>query len=647
MTDYDENTWFPKPHHLENAHVTKLAAVLGLSDYDSLHVFSLEHPDRYWEELNRFMDIRWSKPPQGYADLSRGEEFPHWFPGGELNWVDTVLKWADDPEIAPRRGIVAERESGVSATVSHAELATLIRRVAAGLRTQGLVRGDRVGILCEMGIEATVSLLALSYIGCIAVPLFSGFGTEAIVARLEPARAKALIATTGFSRRGRPIDVVPTVREVVDRLPSIELLVWKGERGAPPPEGGVNWTELAAAEPSAESPERMGPNDPFMVIYTSGTTGKPKGIVHVHGGFPLKLAHDAMVHWDIGSGDVFFWPVDMGWIAGPITVCASLMRGATLVCYDGTPDFPDWSRMSRIVERHGVTHCGAAPTLIRGLAANEAEALQGDRSSVRLLITAGEGIDPGHFNWFRKNFAMPDSPLMNSSGGTEASGVLLCSVQVKPIRPGAFNTGTPGTDVAVVDASGNEIIDEVGELVIRAPFVGMTHSFWEDDARYLETYWEAIDGMWVHGDLALKMQDGSYFIHGRSDDTLKVAGKRMGPAEIERAVLEVAAIQEAAAIGVADAEKGEKLVVFVVLAPSAAADPHAISRQIVQNIDERLGKPFRPSEIYFAKQLPKTRSSKIMRRIIKKICMNQPLGDTSSLSNPEAIDDVGVAMGRS
>ena len=316
----------------------------------------------------------------------------------------------------------------------------------------------------------------------------------------------------------------------------------------------------------------MDPNDPFMIIYTSGTTGKPKGAVHTHGGFPLKIAHDSAVHFDVKSGDVFCWPADMGWIAGTLVMASALMRGATLVCYDGAPDFPDWSRMSRLIERHRITHFGSAPTLIRGLAANERIALQGDMSTLRLLITAGEGIDPEHFGWYQRSFGSGDCPVINYTGGTEVSGALLSSVVVKPIHPSAFNTASPGVEVDVVDAEGHPLVDAVGELVVRKPFIGMTQSFWQDDERYLNTYWRTIPGVWVHGDLAMRKPGEGFYLLGRSDDTIKLAGKRLGPAEIEEVLLELPAIAEVAAIGVDDPVKGQKLVVFLVATPRCDAE---------------------------------------------------------------------------
>jgi len=618
---------------------------LGASSYDDMLLRSTTDPLRYWKTAMQHCRIVWDTQPDGYMDDSEGREFPRWFPGGRLNWVNTVLAWARRPETAGRTAIIAEREDGNLKTLSYSELEVVVREFAEGLSRLGVSRGDCVGLLMENGVEASVSLLAIASLGAIVVPLFSGFGVDAVVARLSAAQASVLLASTGFARRGKRVAVESTVREAWSQLPALKKVVWKS---SPPQERSgpreVEWQDvLDSGRGSTRVPLILSPDDPFMVIYTSGTTGKPKGVVHTHGSFPIKIAHDAVVHFDVRPCDVYCWPADMGWIAGTLVLSMALLRGATLVCYDGAPDFPDWSRMSRLVERHQVTHFGSAPTLIRGMASNEEVALRGDLSSVRLLITAGEGIDPEHFTWFQRSFGRGTQPLINYTGGTEVSGALLASVLLRPIPPSGFNTVSPGIEVDVVDAAGKPLTGSVGELVVRQPFVGMTRSFWNDRERYLETYWRAIPGLWVHGDLALRREDGNFFMLGRSDDTLKVAGKRLGPAEVEEVVLELPQVAEAAAIGVSDSDKGQRLVVFLVLAPNADPDLVDVALQVTQHIDKRLGRPFRPSAVHCVAQLPKTRSSKIMRRVIRSVYCDQPPGDISSLDNPSALDEIRAA----
>ncbi|MCC6198475.1 MAG: AMP-binding protein [Burkholderiales bacterium] len=638
----ESSTWHPRDADRESSGVARLMRAVGVTRYEDLLAASVRDPAAYWEVVTRYCEIVWDAPPHAYVDLAAGVEFPRWFPGGRLNWVDTVLAWAYRAGTAQQKAIVAEREDGSIQALTYAELDTRVRELAAALTGIGVERGDRVGLLMENGVEATVSLLAIAWLGAVVVPLFSGFGVDAIVARLAPAQASVVLATTGFARRGKRVSVETAMRQAWQRLPSLRTVVWKRNFGEPLSDPrDCDWHEIAQrAQGRSITRAVVDPNAPFMLIYTSGTTGKPKGVVHTHGSFPLKIAHDAVVHFDVDPGDVFSWPADMGWIAGSLVLSCALLRGATLVCYDGAPDYPDWSRMSRLIERHRITHFGSAPTLIRGMASNEQAALRGHVDSVRLLITAGEVIDPEHFAWFQRTFGRGTQPLVNYTGGTEVSGALLSSVVVRPIPPGGFNTVSPGIEVDVVDAQGHPVTDAVGELVVRKPFVGMTHSFWEDDERYLDSYWRTLPGVWVHGDLALRREDGTFVMMGRSDDTLKVAGKRLGPAEVEEVVLELPEVSEAAAIGVDDRDKGQRLVVFVVKASACDVDASALGRRVADHVDEKLGRPFRPAAVHAVSQLPKTRSSKVMRRVIRSAYCGLPAGDLSSLDNPAALEEV-------
>jgi acetyl-CoA synthetase len=633
-----KDVWHPSAAIIENAEVTRLAKRLGVNSFDALYELSLRDPEAYWREVNRFCGIRWSREYQTYCDLSRGTPFPSWFVGGELNWVDTIL---DNTQAAERPAIMAEREDGSVRRVTYSELRDEVRSVAAGLLSVGMRRGDRIGLLMENGIEATVSLMAISYIGAISVPLFSGFGADPIIARLESCSARGLITTSGFQRRGKFVDVRGTVEAVRAKLRSLNVVVIKRSAEDPAPANAdapyFCWEDLRRPHAEAPPSARMSPNDPFMVIFTSGTTGKPKGAVHVHGGFPIKIAHDATVHFDVDTEAVFCWPADIGWIAGAIVLCSALLRGATLVCYDGAPDFPDWSRMAKLVERYRVTHFGSSPTLIRGFASHETSSTAADLSSLRLLITAGETIAPEHFIWFQRHFGRGTSPLINYTGGTEVSGALLSSVVVKPIVPAGFNSRSPGVAVEVVDSDGTPVTDVVGELAVLSPFVGMTAAFWQDEGRYLDTYWRTVGGMWIHGDLAIKDPTGNFFLLGRSDDTIKVAGKRVGPAEVEEILVEIPGVREAAVIGAADSVKGQAIVAFVACDEGREG---IVGRIAIARVQERFGKPFAPRAVYVVSQLPKTRSLKIMRRVIRSIYSGTPAGDLSSLINPESIDEI-------
>ena len=649
MATTEQTIWQPRAEDLSDSNIARLMRRLGFTDYEAFYRFSIEQPAKYWKEVNNFCGIVWSKEYTQYIDTSQGVEFPNWFTGGELNWVDTVLRWSEDPATAQQPALIAEREQIPPEIVTFSELKIRVQNFAAGLSKLGIQRGDRVGLLIENGIEANVALLGLSYLGAIVVPLFSGFGVDAIVARLSSCTARMLVASTGFSRRGNFVDARAIVEAACQQLPTIERIIWKHSPEGPPLKGGdLSWSVVATQTSGQHVPSaRMSPDDPFMVIYTSGTTGKPKGPVHTHGGFPLKMAHDSNIHFDVRRGDVVCWPADMGWIAGPLVSTMALLNGATLVTYDGAPDYPDWTRMGKLIERYRVTVYGASPTLIRGYASHAAVALEPDLSSIRLLITAGEPIDPVHFKWFETYFGHGTCPIINVTGGTEASCALLSSVVIKPIAAGSFNTASPSVMTDVVDAAGASVKNEIGELSIRAPYVGMTRSFWNDDARYLDSYWRTIPGQWIHGDLALHDDQGYFYILGRSDDTLKIAGKRLGPAEVEEILLALKEVSEAAAIGVSDPSKGQKLVVFVIASPDYKGEAAALEILIKDHVANRMGKPFRPSQVYIMKDLPKTRSQKVMRRLIRNIFMQEKLGDLSALNNPSAMEELQEVLKKS
>jgi acetyl-CoA synthetase len=649
MKDIVADSWYPEPYDLGSSEIIKFMSSISVDNLEDLKSYALNESEQYWKAVLEYCQIEFETIPTDYVDVSAGKEFPAWFPGAKLNYVNTVLSWASRDETADNPAVIAESEDGSVDSLTYRELELRVRQFGAGLTKIGVSKGDCVGLLMENGIEATISLLGVASTGAIVVPLFSGFGVDPIVARLSAAEAKVVIGSTGFERRGKTINTEKVVLAAVSKLESVQSVIWKGlptTRASDIEE--FDWHEIAQTSADLFRPLPVGANDPFMVIYTSGTTGQPKGIVHTHGGFPIKIAHDAVVHFDVRPGDVFCWPADIGWIAGTLVMCSALMRGASLVSYDGAPDFPDWSRMSQLVERHQITHFGSAPTLIRGLATHEGQALEGDRSSIRLLITAGEAIDRENFLWFQNNFAQGSRPLINYTGGTEASGALLSSVVIEPIVPGGFNTVSPGVDAVIVDSSGHEVAaGEVGELAIRSPFLGMTHSFWHDDERYLNTYWETIPGLWVHGDLVTKGEGDAFFVVGRSDDTIKVAGKRLGPAEVEDIALTFSEVSEAAAIGVNDDQKGQRLVLFIVLNEDIGGmDNKTLTTTVAESIGERLGRPFKPSKVYTVDQLPKTRSSKIMRRVLRNAYCGLPLGDLSSLDNLQAIDAIKMVSQR-
>ena len=639
--------WSPTERYLDRSRLKRFANAQGLRSYDELLTWATDDLERFWRAVEHDLGLVWSVPYTRAMETSKGLPWTTWWTGGRMNYVGTALRADRDQS---RVALVGEREDGRVDRRTYGELRTDVARFAAGLRASGVTKGDRVAVFLPMGIECVIAVLALGALGAIYTPIFSGYAAEAIAGRLRDSEVSVVICADGFHRRGAVVPMKETADAAADRAPSVKtvVVVERLGRAYPKRDRDVTWAEV---ERRGATPlvawEDTSAEDPFMIIYTSGTTGRPKGAVHVHGGFPVKAAQDMAHCMDIQGGDVVFWFTDLGWMMGPWLIAGGLMLGATIVLYDGTPDFPDESRMWSIVERHKVTHLGISPTAIRGLLrAGEEPVRKHDRSSLFVLASTGEPWNPEPWWWYFRVVGDSRCPIVNYSGGTEISGGILGCTTWTDIQPGAFRGPIPGMAADVVDGAGRSVRGAVGELVLRAPWPGMTRGFWNDRERYLETYWGRLENVWIHGDWARVDDDGFWYIEGRSDDTLKIAGKRVGPAEVESAAVANPSVGEAAAIGVPDELKGEAIVVFAVAKPGATIDA-ALERSVSDTIAEQLGKPLRPKAVRFVRQLPKTRNGKILRRLIRGAYLGTTdLGDTSSLEDPKTLDEVRAAAKR-
>jgi acetyl-CoA synthetase len=506
-------------------------------------------------------------------------------------------------------------------------------------------------------VETVVAVLALGRLRAIYTPIFSGYAPPAIAARLIDCEASMLITADGFLRRGTWVPLKAVADDAVASVPSVRRVVVVRRAGdsvdTPWTHGRDTWwhepvgDDAPDARTGADAETATDPETPYMIIYTSGTTGRPKGAVHVHGGFPIKGAQDLAHQFDLGAGDSLFWFTDLGWMMGPWAISGALLRGARLVLYEGAPDHPGPDRLWAIVAGHRVSHLGLSPTVIRALMAHGEELVRGhDRSSLRVLGSTGEPWNPEPWWWYFRVVGEGRCPIINYSGGTEVSGGIVAGNVLGPIKPASFSGPCIGTAADVVDEAGRPIRGAVGELVIRAPMPGMTRGFWRDEeGRYEATYWSRFPGAWVHGDWATIDDDGFWYIQGRSDDTLKVAGKRVGPAEVESAAVSHPAVLEAAAIGVPHEIKGEAVVVLVVLRPGADDHPD-LAAAIAATVAGQLGKPLKPERVAVVPALPKTRSGKVMRRAIRAAWLGIDPGDLSSLDDPGTLEAIrAVATG--
>jgi len=631
--------WSPSREYLEHSNLAELMRRTGSPTYDALLEFAVANPERFWRASLEHLGIEFERPWTKFVDVSAGKEWAKFFDGGHFNFARACLRPPKGPAGARQPAVIWENEAGRQQSLSYEELAERTLRATAGLRRLGVRRGDRVGLLMPNVPEAVIAFLAVGCLGAIIVPLYSGFGYDAAATRLQDAGASCLIAADGFIRRGKRVDLAGTAGALLNGVETLQHLAVVSVLGdATLTCAHTPWAEIEAENAESGPPADTAAADPCMVIYTSGTTGKPKGTVHVHGGFPLRVSQDAAYLFDFHAADRLFWMSDMGWMVGPFSIIASLMLKGTLVLYDGAPDRPSFGRLRDIAGRHKVTHFGASPTAIRALASNEADALAPDADSLRILITAGEIIDGGAFHWYHQRFGAGRLPVINYTGGTEVSGAILSNCVMRPIRPSAFNSVAPGMSAGVIDSDGHRVAGMPGELAIFEPFVGMTAGFWNAPDRYIESYWSRVPGIWVHGDLAMEEEDGQITLLGRSDDVLKIAGKRIGPSEIEAIVVDGQSIDEALAFGVPDQTQGEAIVLMIV--PKEGTEAAGLEERTSDLLKTRLGKAFAPKAVVAVQRLPKTRNGKTVRRLARSAWLGEQPGNVDGIEDPGVFVEV-------
>ena len=645
--DVPEAVWRPTADLLADARLAALLRSTGMRDLEALQARAVDDPAWFWGAAVDDLGLDWQRRPSSVLDASDGPEWARWWIGGAFNYAEaaTAARAARDPG---GEAIAWEGEDGEIRRLTNAALRSQVEAAARMFEAEGVRPGDRVGIFLPMLVETVVATLALGRIGAIFTPIFSGYGAPAVATRLRDCEASVLVTADGFLRRGQPVPMKAIADEAVAGAPSVRrvIVVRRLADRAPgtpwQPDRDRWWDEAVLAAAGIVEPNRAAtdPETPYMLIYTSGTTGRPKAAVHVHGGFPIKAAEDLAHTFDLRRGDALFWFTDLGWMMGPWAIAGSLLNGARLVLYEGAPDFPGPDRIWSIAARHRVTHLGLSPTVVRALIPHGSEPVRSqDLSALRVLGSTGEPWDPDSWSWFFREVGGGRCPVVNYSGGTEVSGGIVGCNLLSPIKPASFNGPCPGIAADVVGADGAPLRGEVGELVIRRPHPGQTRGFWNDPDRYVETYWSRWPDTWVHGDWAVVDPDGYWYIRGRSDDTLKVAGKRVGPAEVEAAATAHPSVVEAAAIGVPHAVKGETIVVVVTLRPGETDDEDlraAIGRRVVED----LGKTLRPEAVVVVPALPKTRSGKIMRRVVRAAYLGLDPGDVSALDDPTTIEAI-------
>jgi len=639
----NESVWFPKEEYRQQTRMYQWMNRVGLTNYDAFFQKSIDDTSWFWGEAVKELGILWSTPYQKTLDLTNGVKYPRWFTGGKMNiYTNAVEKWANNEKTMKNKAVIWVGDDGSEHTLTFEELMIEVENTPAGLLASGVKRGDVIALYLPMIPETVTAILAIAKIGAIFSPAFSGYGAEAVATRIDASQAKFLITADGFFRRGKVVNMKKESDRAVSLSPTIEkvFVIRRTGQDIPWTYGrDIEWSDILKNESPSKTIETNG-DDPVMLIYTSGTTGKPKGAVHTHAGFPIKAAFDAGICMDVKPGDTFFWYTDMGWMMGPFLIFGGLVNGAAILLFEGTPDYPNPDRIWKITADHSVTHLGISPTLVRSLMKyGSSSADSYNLENLRVIGSSGEPWNPEPWMWLFETIGKKRIPIVNYSGGTEISGGILGNVLVKPISPITFNSPLPGMDAHVYNEQAGSVINQVGELVIRKPWVGMTNGFWNENERYEDTYWSRWPDTWVHGDWAIKDEQGFWTITGRSDDILNVAGKRLGPSELESILAAHEDVLESAVIGVPDQVKGETAVCFVVLQDKAVFTP-TLKKELYETIERQLGKALIPSKIYQISELPKTRNGKVIRRVIKAAFLQKDLGDLSSIENPSSLNQI-------
>jgi acetyl-CoA synthetase len=600
--------------------------------------------DEYWEWVAA--QQRWLEP---YREVRTGEvDGFRYFDGGRINVADNCVdRWAEDPATADRVAIVWEGEPGDTRSVTYAELRDEVSALAAGLAQLGVQEGDVVGIYMPNLVEAFTAIHACNRLGAIYTVLFSGFGEEAVASRLQTARAKIVIVADAIYRRGKPVPLLETLRAARRRIPTLLATVVVDRTGdaVPLTDGEVSYAQVVADGQGGVAPLPLDPNAPSFLIFTSGTESKPKGVVHSVGGFLLGTWANA--HWQVGyeDNDVYWVAADVGWLTFPIqAVVGGLACGMTIACYEGALDTPSTSRFYEICERHQVTKILAAPTLWRMLRKFGDDLAAAHPLGLKLITMQGEPLDVDTFGWTTTTY---DAPVVNAYGQTETGSTWAYPVAgVEAIKPGSLGTAVPGHEFAILDDEGNPVPPGTkGNLVLTAPFPTLCRTVWDDPERYTQAYFSRFPGVYATNDEAVLDNDGHLWVLGRVDDVINVAAHRISTMEIEGALTAHPSVVEAAVVGIPEPTKGTVPIAFVTLA--TGVDAEIAREQLAAHVVAEMGGYARPASIYVTSMLPKTRTGKTMRRLLRDLVVHgEPTGDTSAMEDPAALDVVaGVVKG--
>jgi len=639
----EKRVFKPTQEFVEQTNVKKWMDKHGIKDQDEL-LEKAQDIEWFWAEMAKEL-VEWYKPYDKVLDWD--PPFVKWFEGAEYNIVHDALDKHVKNGKKDKVAYIFEGEPGDIKKWTYGDLYAEVNKLANALKSLGVEKGDRVGIYLPMHVELPIAMLACAKIGAIHSVVFSGFSAAAFGDRLNDCTAKVAITCDFFYRRGKKVALKAQADEALEKAPSVEhLIVYKriGDEVPWNEEKDLWWDEITKDQPAECETEKMDANDLLYILYTSGTTGKPKGIQHAHGGYAVGTAQTLKWVFDLKEDDVWWCAADIGWVTGhSYIVYAPLILGTTSIIYEGAPAFPEPERWWSMIEKHKVTVLYTSPTAIRAhMKLGEEHPQKCNLESLRLLGSVGEPINPEAWIWYHKYIGREKCPIMDTWWQTETGHFLISPLPITPLKPGSATNPLPGIAADVYNEDGESITEAGGSLVINKPWPGMLRGLYKDPERYKNVYWSKYPDTYLAGDVSRKDKDGYFWVQGRADDVLNVAGHRIGNSEVESALVSHPKVAEAAVIGKPHELKGESITAFVVLKKGVEPSDD-LKKELREHVGEEIGKIARPDEIGFVNDVPKTRSGKIMRRIIRAKAIGESVGDISTLANPEAVEGIGDA----